>query len=296
MSRRACATLLASLSALSTATLVATPLAAQTLLTGNYVIDGRLCVGPDCGLGETFGDSDFKVKSIYPFILMDDSSTGSGSTNDWSIQANDINWNYFAIENETNNAVVFRIDGTAPQSSLAIGTDGNVGLGTALPQDELHIVSADGPAIRLEQDATISPPYTWSITGSDVSMSIRDVTQSKTPVFIGSGTPSYMFVTTPTGVGIGGGIPYSGSATLEVKSPNDDSNIRVEAASGITAPRTLLTLLNNGRPEIVMGNTDTGANGASAPAPISSSSKAPSAAPRTSRPSSSRSTRRATPP
>ena len=148
--------------------LMASAAPAQTVLSGNHSVDGNLCAGPDCTDSESFpGSADIKLKSFDTRILFEDSSTASGApTVDWELRANDAGsgFDYFSIRNADTGTQIFRLDDGAPGSSLYVDDDGNVGLGTSLPQADLHVLGGGSvPALSLEEFG--ATPGTWSFYG-----------------------------------------------------------------------------------------------------------------------------------
>jgi hypothetical protein len=75
---------------------------------------------------------------------------GSGFTpQTWDIGANEAN--FFVRDVTHGSRLSFRIRPGAPTSSLDVTADGDIGMGTASPEDELHIARASGPVgIRLQ--------------------------------------------------------------------------------------------------------------------------------------------------
>ena len=67
----------------------------------------------------------------------------------WEIWGND---DYFTVKDSGN--LPFLIYKGAPNYSLHVGSNGNVGMGEPIPTEALHIVRSANPAIRLEQAST----------------------------------------------------------------------------------------------------------------------------------------------
>lgn len=116
-------------------------------------IRGSLCVGEDCNVSETFGETTLKLKEDNLRIEFDDASTGSPA-NDWQIKINDTDGSgsasYFAIDDLTGSTTPVVIEAGAPDNALYIDDAGLLGLGTAVPATELHISKTTNPGIRLE--------------------------------------------------------------------------------------------------------------------------------------------------
>lgn len=77
------------------------------------------------------------------------------STVDWALAANDSSFNYFAIRNLDNNGEVFRIDDGARTNALYVDNTGRVGLGTSIPQADLHVVDDGNATIWLQRVGTL---------------------------------------------------------------------------------------------------------------------------------------------
>ena len=130
--------------------LAATSGRAQTVLPGDHTVLGALCVGPQCA-SESFGDDTLRLKAYNLRIHVDDRTTNPDySGHDWGFLFNDVaqfGEDYFAVEDRTLATVPFRIDGFAPTNALRIAGNGDIGIGTGLPQHDLHIVSNGGTAV-----------------------------------------------------------------------------------------------------------------------------------------------------
>ncbi|MEQ9425220.1 MAG: hypothetical protein RJQ09_12425 [Cyclobacteriaceae bacterium] len=114
------------------------------LSNGDVLVRGSLGVGVDITDGETFGFSTVILKENNLRILFDDSDEpgGTAPANDWQLIAND-NQNggdsYFAIKDESNGTIPFRIDASAADNSFFIASGGNVGINTSTPSSTLEV-------------------------------------------------------------------------------------------------------------------------------------------------------------
>jgi Chaperone of endosialidase len=78
--------------------------------------------------------------SNTPGIRLEQNSSGGFSAQSWDIAGNETN---FFIRDATNGSrLPFRIRPGAPSSSIDIAASGNVGIGTASPSSNLHVVSS----------------------------------------------------------------------------------------------------------------------------------------------------------
>lgn len=100
------------------------------------------------------GREGLKIKDFSPAILFDDTSNApSVGKRDWQLNANggfsDPD-EFFAIEDITASTTPFQITGTAPDNTLYVAADGKIGLGTSLPQSDLHLQAGSTLGITLE--------------------------------------------------------------------------------------------------------------------------------------------------
>ncbi|NJL29531.1 MAG: tail fiber domain-containing protein, partial [Thermoanaerobaculia bacterium] len=261
------------------------PTPKDQVIADDLIVQGSACVGQDCVNNESFGFDTIRLKENNTRIKFDDtSSSGSFPNVDWQLTANDSangGSNKFSIEDVTNGRVPFTILATAPTNSVYVNASGNVGLGTASPVLDLHVVNGNSPAMRLEQDGSSGfTAQTWDIAGNEAVFFVRDVTNgSKLPFKIEPNTPTNTLYLDSTGnVGLGitapankldisGGLSTTGdvgigtttpSATLHVVGSDGDTSLRIAENSTTTAVRTILDLRNTGDLQFVMRNTATG--------------------------------------
>jgi len=202
----------------------------------DVIVTGSICVGFDCADGESFGLDTLKLKENTLRIFFDDTSTSVGfPANDWRLVANDSTsggGNYFAIEDTTGSKVPFKVEAGAPSGSLFIDDAGRVGLGTSLPVLDLHLLSGNTPAIRLEQDGSSGwTAQTWDIGGNEANFFVRDVTGgSKMPIRIQPGTPTNTLTLRADGkVGIGTWAP---AYKVDVQTTGENCALTVTRTDG----------------------------------------------------------------
>jgi hypothetical protein len=162
----------------------------------DLVVVGSICAGFDCVNGESFGFDTLRLKENNLRIKFQDTSgTGSFPTNDWQITINDSTnggANYFAIEDIGAGRTPFTILAAAPNDSLYVGSNGNIGLGTSTPVVDMQIKSGNTPTVRLEQDGSSGfASQSWDIGGNESNFFIRDATNgSKLPFRIVPNAPN----------------------------------------------------------------------------------------------------------
>jgi len=192
--------------------------AAGTVLTNaDGVIRNSLCVGFDCPNSPTFSDTTILLMENNTRIKFDDTSTiNSFPRNDWEIEANS-NLNgggsWLAIndcgqssQGGCANDPLLLVEAGAPSNSLRIDNGGRVGLGTANPVVELHVVDGDTPTLRLDQDGSSGfAPQVWDVAGNETSFFVRDATGgSQLPFRIRPGADSNsLVIDSDNDIGIG---------------------------------------------------------------------------------------------
>ena len=202
----------------------------------DVIVVGSLCVGTDCANGETFGFDTIKLKENNLRIFFDDTSSLAGfPANDWRIIANDSasgGGSYFAIEDSTGAKTPLTIEAGAPNSSLYVDDYGKVGLKTATPAVELHMVDGDTPTVRLDQDASSGwTPQVWDVAGNESNFFIRDTTNgSKLPFRIQPGAPTNSLCVKSDGkIGIG---TWSPAYTMVIERTGDNAAIVAQRTDG----------------------------------------------------------------
>lgn len=157
---------------------VMTPLVqADQVILDDLIVTGSQCVGLDCVNGEDFEFDTLRLRENNLRIRFDDTSTSSSfPKNDWQITANDSangGQSYIAIEDITKGSTPFKVMAGAADASLFVGENGFIGLGTATPAQQLHIVSGNTPSVRLEQTGTGGfNPIAWDISANGTGLTI----------------------------------------------------------------------------------------------------------------------------
>ncbi len=151
---------LLTISVLALAAASATPAAADVVVPDDHIVQGSQCIGFDCVDGESFGADTLILKENNLRIFFNDTSAAAGfPANDWRIVANDQasgGRNYFAIEDATANRQIFSLSAGAPLNSLFMGSNGKIGFRTDSPALDLHMLTGDTPAIRLDQSGALA--------------------------------------------------------------------------------------------------------------------------------------------
>ena len=215
----------------------------------DMIVQGSLCVGLDCVNNESFSFDTLRLKENNIRIHFEDTSTGAFPSNDWRIVANDNasgGASYFAVEDATAGNRVFSVSAGAPSKRLYVNSAGRVGLRTATPGLDIHTLTGNTPAIRLEQSSAGGfVAQTWDIGANEANFFVRDLTNgSRLPLRVRPGAPtSSLDIAASGAVGLGTASPM---AALHVARSDGTAQVLVQETSGTTAPRTLLNLANNG--------------------------------------------------
>ena len=221
-----------------------------TVLTGDYSVDGSLCVGFNCTSTESFGFDTLRLKEDNLRIKFDDTSTATGFPYvDWQITSNDSasgGANKFSIDDVTNSKTPFTVEANAPSHSLYVEDGGRIGFGTSTPVVQLHTVDGNTPTLRLEQDGSSGfAAQTWDIAGNETNFFIRDATNGSTlPFRIFPGSASSTLVIRNSQVGINTSSP---TAKLHIISSASDTNPVVKIQKqGSNSEVTLFTVKDSG--------------------------------------------------
>ena len=209
--------------------------AAEVLSTSDPTIENSLCVGRDCGDPADFVTTHDEIVLSANNIRLrfEDTSDpgGNNASDDWALVPNDNlpgGQNRFILRNLTHDTDPFVVDGDAPTSAAYISATGRIGIGTMLPQERMHMVSAIGPGLRFEQTGNgLFQPQTWTMRGQ-TAFYVSDITAGTTPFRINRAAPDNTLVVDDTGhVGIGTLTP---GAPLEVLDDETFSFFRITAA------------------------------------------------------------------
>ncbi|WP_135507011.1 hypothetical protein [Roseovarius aestuariivivens] len=192
----------------------------------NNTFNGRACLGPSCDGSEPFEQGPLRLKWSEPDILFEDSSSSAGiSSNDWRLVINDFTVSKFAVQDIDGGTFPFTIDGGTPDNTLWLDDTGNVGLGTALPQQRLHITRSGEAGIRLEDNGGTA--YAWDLRGNSFGLYVYDPQTADIPFEIRAGAPNGAFYAAENGyIGLGTRTP---DAPLEVSDDETFSFFRITA-------------------------------------------------------------------
>jgi len=242
------------------AVLCAVPLFSDEIFYDDVVIQQSLGVGMDVNNGENFGFSTILLKENNLRITFEDTSnSGSFPTNDWQLTANESTnggKNRFSIEDLTAGQVPFTVSAGAPDHALYVHNNGNLGIRSDAPAQDVHITSDDSPTLRLEQSADAGlPTRSWDLVGNEAGLTVRDVTAGgAVPFQIEPDAPQDSLVLGVNGIGLGVG---TATARLHVRETADAPAALIENTHATEGDRTVLRLKNKGPAGLKISNTTT---------------------------------------
>ncbi|MFZ5964915.1 hypothetical protein ACOXXX_18375 [Thalassococcus sp. BH17M4-6] len=192
-----------------------------------------------------------REEGAAPTIRFEEAGSSSGT---WNLAGTA---SRFILIDPDSGATPFDIERDAPSNALFIeATTGDVGLGTGLPETDLHILSNDTPGITLEQISGTFGNKKWELNGNEISFAIRDADAGTLPLLVDSGAPDNSLAIDDDGsVGLGTSGP---AAPLHVRRTNGTAEILVENTAGPSAPRGMFTMRSNGGSFFTLDNTDAG--------------------------------------
>ena len=216
----------------------------------DYIVQGSVCVGLDCANGEGFGDDTLRLKENNTRIGFWDTRIAPFPNNRWTLVANDTasgGASFMGIEDVTGARFPARWQAGAPASSLYVDPQGRVGIRTAVPVLDLHVVSTDTPGLRQEQSNVSGfTAQTWDIAGNEANFFVRDVTGgSRLPLRIRPGAPhSSLDIASNGNVGMGTPRPV---ASLNLRRADGSGTLLVDnTTTAASAARVQMELQNNG--------------------------------------------------
>ncbi|HWN41534.1 MAG TPA: tail fiber domain-containing protein, partial [Thermoanaerobaculia bacterium] len=228
---------------------------AESHINDDLSVTGNVCIGTSC----TSADPDpnlpsLILKSPQPHIRFDDQFVEGGSTpHDWAVFINPSSAAEFSIVDVENVLIPFTIAGGAPNSSVYVASNGNVGLGTTTPSTPFHLQNRSG---NTNTNVAV-------VTSSDSQTLVRVFETTSTggvfAVFDSGGNEDIRLSATGTSwlasdgdVGIGTTSP---STQLHVRDTGSRGKILAENASGTAASREMLEIRNNGGAALILKDT-----------------------------------------
>ena len=228
---------------------------------GNDLHSFMMDANGNLGLGEPSPDKSLHIKeSEAPTIRLEQSTTAGFTLQRWDMSASDAGYQLSQNADSVLATTPFTIEPGAPSSGFVMAGDGDIGFGTSLPARDLHLVGGNSPALRLEQDTSGGfGNHTWDLMANDNGFLLLDVGVlfSTVPFRVQNGAANSALILASNGnIGMGSGAATP-AAALHLHRNLGNAQMLIEEVNPTANPRTLLNLQNNGRPEIVMGNTAT---------------------------------------
>jgi hypothetical protein len=170
----------------------------------DLVVEGSLCAGHDCQYTGDCEVETLRLKESDIRIRFQDTSTTQGDpTNDWQIVINDADSSgsgeYFSIQDVDGSTKPFTIEAGAPDNSIYVDDDGNVGIGTSTPTYPLEM-KYTGPYAIFAIERTDGA--TAKITAGSHGVQFGSITNHKVHLMIYNDTKA-MTIDTDGDVGIG---------------------------------------------------------------------------------------------
>lgn len=119
--------------------------APDQMVPDDLIVDGKGCIGLGCANNESFLNETLRLKQSVVRLRFEDTSAAGFAGSDWQLTANDVGSggaNRFSLEDLSAGTTPLTVFGGAPTSSVHVSAQGNVGLGTAVPNTKLHVTSA----------------------------------------------------------------------------------------------------------------------------------------------------------
>lgn len=110
----------------------------------DLIVQGGACIGHSCNSGDADG-TNLVLKDALIRVLFDDVPDGLTYTGDWMFEINGIQGadiSRFSIRDVDNVRVPFTLAAGAPDHSLYVRNNGNLGLGTSTPGAKLHLFAS----------------------------------------------------------------------------------------------------------------------------------------------------------
>jgi len=118
-----------------------------------------------------------------PTLRLEQNGASGFTPQTWDIAGNETN---FFVRDVTNgSSLPFRIRPGAPQNSIYIDADGDVGMGTQTPDAPLDVESSSNPTLRLT-NTQATTGNTWELISADNSgrLNFKNITNNNTPLKI----------------------------------------------------------------------------------------------------------------
>jgi len=205
---------------------VPTITAKNLIESGNLIVQGKACIGDKCATNDA-NFSALKLKSTLPNLLFDDVDIPcedppcTETAHDWAILINPSDVAQFSVRDVDGELTPFTVAAGAPDNSLYVGGNGNVGLGTSTPAVRLDVqANATGQAAARLQNSSSSGysaiEYLDNAGNVDLFFGIDNAASTtrlnsvnSNPIVILTNSAERMRVTSSGDIGIGTTSPAS---------------------------------------------------------------------------------------
>lgn len=241
---------------------------AEETIPENLAVQGGVCIGFECEEEDADNGGILTLKSQDTLGIFFDDFFGISAVHDWFLQANDLfagAGEFFSIVDGETNFKLFTVEGDAPDASLYVRSNGNVGLGTSTPAVRLDVrANVTGQAAARLQNSSASgysgTEYLDNTGNVDLFFGVDNAASTtrlnsinNNPIVILTNSTERMRVTSGGNVGIGTTGP---SNPLHVRRSDGTAKVFIEEASGSAASRELLELKNLGGAAFILDDTN----------------------------------------
>ena len=229
-------------------------------------VDTGACFGNNCAPGDN--GFPLRLKDSFLQIRFEDVPDGFSATRDWAIHTNDIAGGVegFFIEDFDAGTFPFSIEGNAPDHSLYLRSNGNLGLGTSTPAVRLDVkANSSGAATERLQNSSATgysgTEYLDNTGNVDLFFGIDNAAATtrlnsvnNNPIVVLTNSVEKMRVTSAGDVGIGTASPATQLHIRGTDAAGAHNKILVENA-GTANFRELFEVRNNGGTFIIFKDT-----------------------------------------
>ena len=255
-------------------------------ITAEQIIDEGTCIGPLCTTGDE--GEPLMLKDEFTQLVLhgdvptvyfrDDEPGGSSGDHSWVFQANELGTfaEYFALWDVDAYRKVLIIEGDAPEASLYMSSNGNIGLGTSTPAARLDVkASAAGLATERLQNSSATgysgTEYLDSAGNIDLFFGIDNAASTtrlnsanNNPIVVLTNSVERMRITSAGDIGIGTSSPStplhvsrSTGATLEGIRLTNNSEARIAIENTGQSTKYIMGV-NNTNPALFFISRDGG--------------------------------------
>ena len=231
----------------------------------NSVIQGYLCLGDSCATtaaAQSF-DINYPLKLSYSRVAIefDDQSVSTHPSRHWGLLVNDADSysgggiDRFSVHDFDSDRTPFTILPGAPDNSFWLNSAGRLGLGTAMPLAQLHLVGGSTASFRMQSTGSLAG--NWDILSNSLNWFLKNVDDNEIPVVVRAGAENgSLYIDDNSAIGFGTDNP---AAALHVQKNDGSAGLLVEnLISSPPAVREMFAMRNNGGSYFTLDNTAAG--------------------------------------